>query len=287
MTPSQPLLAAPIANGEQRSILFHGLAVFAVTGALALAGAVRTIVRGEYVPSDLVTVPYALMVIFLATALIGLTLRTFKHPRVFETLFALAMLSGAWLLADLFFRPEIALFVGSAVILLRFAWKSVFSANACLAIGVSGVAASLAQSLSPTAVLALLLLLSLYDVVAVYGTKHMVTMFRELASRGAVFAFALTPLRARSLFAANSSARRSGESEMLLGTGDVALPVMLAVAALRVGPVHAVAALAGAMCGFVVMVFFFLAQPRRAPVPALPPIAIGAALAYLASFITP
>jgi presenilin-like A22 family membrane protease len=108
----------------------------------------------------------------------------------------------------------------------------------------------------------------------------MVKMFRDLSSHGVIFAFTLTSLAPRTLLSTASSEQRG----MLLGTGDVALPLMFALSALRNGPIHAVATLAGAALGFALMFMVFLAQTRRAPIPALPPIALGATLAYIVSF---
>ncbi len=265
---------------RQRQILIHGLLVFIVTGGLALAAGAKTIVRGGYVPSVAVSVPFFLAIFLFATLLLLFVLRVFKRPEIFEAIFALTMLSGAWFLADIYLSPGLALLAGSAIILLRFAWKTVFSANLSLAIGIAGLAASVASGLSATSVLLLLTVLSFYDIVAVYRTRHMVTMFRALASRGALFAFTLTPLAPRALLAPPSPDRG-----VALGTGDVALPVMLAVSALRSGPVQAVSTLGGAALGFVLMTALFYAQPKRAALPALPPIALGAALGYLVSLL--
>ncbi len=274
-----PLAVLP--KGEQWSILAHGLLVFFVTGGLALAAGARTIVQGGYVPSAAVSVPYVLALILFATALLLFTLRAFKNPVVFEALFALSMLAGSWFLADLYFSPGLALALGSSVILLRFLWKSVLMANAALVVGIAGISASLALKMSPLAMLALLTMLSFYDILAVYRTKHMVKMFRDLSSHGVIFAFTLTPLSPRVLFSEATAEQRG----MLLGTGDIALPVMFALSALRNGPVQAVAALAGAALGYALMFMFFIAQPRRAPIPALPPIALGSMLAYVFSLL--
>lgn len=262
-------------------MLAHGLLVFFATGGIALAAAARVIIKGGYVPSAGVSVPYFLAVFLLATLLLILTLKTIKNPIVFESLFALAMLSGVWFIADIYLPPGVSLLAGSLVILARFRWKSVFFLNTTLSLGIAGIAASLALGLSPNAVVLLLVALSIYDIVAVYRTKHMVRMFRDLASRGVVSAFALTPITLYDLSGSIGAERRG----MLLGTGDVALPVMLAVSALRIGPVPAVAAMAGAALGFALMFMLFLAQPKRAPMPALPPIALGSILAYFVSLI--
>jgi presenilin-like A22 family membrane protease len=283
---------AVLPKGDQVSILVHGLAIFACVGGLALLAASKAGLTGGYVPSAAISVPYMLTLFLFTTLLLLLAIKTIKRPAVFETMFTIAMLSGAWFIADIYLPPGLALIVGSAAILIRFAWKSALVMNFSLAVGIAGIAAGIAADLSPNSVLILLTVLSFYDIVAVYSTKHMVKMFRELSSRGVVFAFVLTPLRLGDLLAPavhpdgagseGASPRRLG---MFLGTGDVALPVMLAAAALRVGTVPAVCSLAGAAAGFAVMYMLFLAQPKRAPLPALPPIALGSILAYLLSIV--
>lgn len=273
---------AVLPKGEQRSILWHGILIFFATGGLTIAAAQRAGFSGGYAPSMAISVPYMLTVVFLGTMMLILALKTIRKPAIFQALFTFAMLSGAWFIADIYLRPELALIAGSLVVLLRFLWKSVLSANLTLAVGVAGIAASIGADLAPNAVLILLAALSFYDIVAVYRTGHMVKMFRALTSRGVVLAFTLTPFRFRDLVA-----RPDGASSraMLLGTGDVAVPAMLAAAALRVGVVPAVASLAGAAAGFALMFMLFLAQPKRAPMPALPPIALGASLGYLLSLL--
>jgi len=283
MTDTRHHPIAVLPKGEQRSILWHGILVFFATGGLAIAAAQKAGFSGGYAPSAAVSVPYILTVVFLATIMLILALKTIRKPAVFQALFTFAMLSGAWFIADIYFRPEAALLIGSAVVLLRFVWKSVLAANLTLAVGIAGIAAAIAADLTPNAVLIVLAALSFYDIVAVYRTRHMVKMFRELTSHGVVLAFTLTPLRFRSLVGRSSEG--AANRAMLLGTGDVAVPAMLAAAALRVGPVPAVASLAGAAAGFALMFMLFLAQPKRAPMPALPPIALGATAGYLLSIL--
>lgn len=284
---------AVLPKGEQASILLHGLATFAFVGGLALLAVSKAGLTGGYVPSAAISVPYLLSVLIFSTLLLLLALKTIKKPAVFEAMFTIAMLSGAWFIADIYLTPGTALVAGSAVILIRFVWKSALAMNFSLAVGIAGIAAGIAADLSPNAVLILLTVLSFYDIVAVYRTKHMVKMFRELSLRGVVFAFLLTPLRLGDLLTpAASGPERRG---MLLGTGDVAVPVMLAAAALREGTLPAVASLSGAAAGFAVMYMLFLAQPpagggsasggKRAPMPALPPIALGSILAYFLSLL--
>lgn len=271
---------AVLPKGEQRSILWHGILAFAVTGGLAVAAAQKAGLTGGYAPSAAVSAPYMITVVLLGTLLLIAALKSIRKPALFQALFTFAMLSGAWFIADIYLRSDLALVVGSAVILVRFVWKSVLAMNLSLAIGVAGIAAAVAADVTVNAVLILLAALSFYDIVAVYRTRHMVKMFRALTSHGVVLAFVLTPLRLRELLGIGTHASVRG---MFLGTGDVALPAMLAASALRVSPVSSIMTLAGASAGFALMFMLFLAQARRAPMPALPPIALGAILGYFLS----
>jgi presenilin-like A22 family membrane protease len=238
---------------------------------------------GGYAPSSAVSVPYILTIVCLGTLMLIMALKTIRNPAIFQAVFTFAMLSGAWFIADIYLRPEFALLAGSAVVLLRFVWKSVLTANLSLIVGVAGIAASIAAGISPNAIVVVLAVLSFYDIVAVYGTRHMVKMFRALTSRGVVLAFTLTPIDLRAI--ASRPIDDSSSPGMLLGTGDVAIPVMLAAAALQVGIIPAVASVAGAATGFAVMYMLFLAQTKRAPMPALPPIALGSIIGYLISIV--
>lgn len=167
-----------------------------------------------------------------------------------------------------------ALVAAVALILARACRKNVWVFNLTMAFGIAGVAVSAAFSLSANTVLIIFSLLAFYDIVAVYATGHMVRMFRDLASRGVIFAFVLPPTSAPTL-----------AKKMYLGTGDVALPAMLAAMAVRGGLAHGVAASLGAMVGYALMFVLFTRQTERRPMPAFPPIALGATVFYLASLI--
>ena len=270
----------------KRSILIHGLLMFALTSGLALGAVAALAARGEfsYTPSPAVSAPYFLVLFFMATLALLFALRVTKSGAIFAILFTIAMVSGAWFLADIFLPGSLALIVGSVVILARFRWKKVAVLNLTMAIGIAGISSSIAADLSLNAVLVILTVLAFYDIVAVYATKHMVTMFRELAARGSVFAFVLTPLEPKALL---GPVPEAGERALFLGTGDVAMSVILAVSVAAGGLLKGVCVAIGAMIGFCLMFALFNRQGRRRPMPALPPIALGSVLGYLISFLLP
>jgi presenilin-like A22 family membrane protease len=271
---------------ERRSILLHGALIYAGTSLLALSPFLAGgIPAGGYSPSPSLSVPYVLLLFFLATAALIFALKRTKGGAVFEALFTLALLSGAWFLADVFLPEGAALVAGSAAILARFAVKNVLVSNLTLAVGIAGIAAGIGASIAPTALLVVLTVLVFYDIVAVYKTGHMVRMFRDLSSRGVLMAFAITPLRAGDLLRPAKSLDGAGGEAFFLGTGDVALPVMFAASVAATGLLHAAAAAAGSVAGFLLMFRLFTGQGRRRPMPALPPIALGTVAAYLLSLL--
>jgi len=271
-----------MSGAERSSILLHGLMVFAATFALAIWGGSKVYAVGAYVPPAMLSVPYFLALFLVMTALVLALLRWTERGVLFQALFTLAMLSGAWFLAGILLPPPWGLVTGSAFVLARFRWKKVAVLNLTLAVGIAGISASVASSLTANAVLVIFTILAFYDIVAVYATGHMVRMFRDLAGRGVLLAFVLPPLGIRSL---SAQAETVSGRAMYLGSGDIALPAMLAVAAMRGGFVHGLAAALGAMAGFALLVLLFMAQPKRRPMPALPPIALGSASFYLASLL--
>lgn len=266
---------------DQYGILIHGILIFLLTGFLALYAVSRLESGQGYTPSDSVAVPYFLAIFFIMTLALLVGLRVAKKGVVFEILFTLAILSGSWFMADIFFTGNLPLLVGSSVILMRFAWKSVLSQNLALVIGIAGISLAIGTDLSPNSVLIVLTVLVFYDIVAVYKTRHMVRMFRDLVARGVLFAFALTPLKWRYFKAAPTGEK--APQAMLLGTGDVTLPVMLAVSAATIHVMHGIAVVIGATAGFALMYILFLRQKKKQPMPALPPIAFGSILFYLIS----
>ena len=269
---------------DRDQIMIHGVLVFLGTAFLSLMGVRKIASIGCYTPSASVSVQYFLALFFIATLLLLLTLKVTKKSALFEILFTIAILSGAWFLADIFLPEGLALIVGSGVILLRFIWKAVLPMNISLAVGIAGISASVGSGLSPNGLLIILTVLVFYDILAVYSTKHMVRMFRDLVSRGVVFAFALTPFR-RDVLLGKTKDMQNDPVSMLLGTGDVALPMMFAVSAAGFRMEYGIAASLGATVGFIIMFKLFLGQRRRKPMPALPPIALGTVIFYLISIL--
>ncbi|MFA4983662.1 MAG: presenilin family intramembrane aspartyl protease, partial [Candidatus Micrarchaeia archaeon] len=229
----------------------------------------------------------AVMVILVA--------RHYKGMMLFRLLETMVIISAS---AIVFFAIGLQLFSlgfvdafllgGAAGLLLgaaKFFWSDV--KNAAAIISSAGVGALFGFSLGflPTAIF--ILLLSLYDYIAVFKTRHMIEMARELSTRQLSFAVTAKSLPSKKP-KENQTAyveRANKEGERLdLGTGDLSVPVMISVSAYTLGPNGLLYSLAAA-AGSTLALFFLLkfVSKQRVFLPALPPICLGGMVALLAA----
>lgn len=218
-----------------------------------------------------------------ATVLLLLLLRTVRGARFFSLLFAFAVFTGVATLTESLFGAATSILATSAAVLLYYAVPRVIVFDVILTLGLAGIAANLGSGFRPVALVIVLSILAFYDIIAVYGTRHMVVMADALVQRKVFFAI-LLPERPRQ-FLARTSSVTPGEGYLFLGTGDVTLPALLVASAARISIAEAVPVAIGAIAGLAGMHLIFYAQSKRKPMPALPPIALGAILGYLTTFL--
>lgn len=178
---------------------------------------------------------------------------------------------------------------GFSLAALKFIWVDV--KNAAAIISSAGVGALFGFSLSTTfgvplgflSVVVFIILLSIYDYIAVFKTKHMIEMARELSTRQLSFAVTAKNVPARKLHEPREEYvdRAMKEGERLdLGTGDLSVPLMISVAAFTLGPNGMLYSFAVAV-GSTIALFMLLrfVSKQRVFLPALPPICLGGMLA--------
>lgn len=141
--------------------------------------------------------------------------------------------------------------------------KSMILFNLTLAFTIAGFGGYLGASLAVLPSLILLLLLSAYDIVAVYGTKHMVTLAEK--AKGKIPFMFLIPI---------------GDRALGLGTGDLAIPLMFAVSVLRdYGLKHSLFTVAGGVLG-ILWLFSYVTSRKKVTLPALPPMCAGLLIGF-------
>lgn len=190
-----------------------------------------------------------------------------------------AVLVGAQFVANPWLGWPWDIAVGIVLIIAMRFFRRVAVHDIAIAIGIGGVSALMGMSLTPLIAAGLLAALSVYDIVAVYRTKHMVVMAEQMLSSGAIFGF-LVPARPKGFLMPTQQALEAREV-MLLGSGDIGLPLVLAASSVTTSLNAAIVVGAMSLAGVMIMQWLFMHQRERRPMAALPPIAAMAILGYL------
>lgn len=261
------------------SVFLQTATIFAVTCVLSLVAVFEIQARGALGETTPLSLGELLIGFAIATIVILILVKTTENPTVVRFIFGFALFAAVTSYALVYVGPWPAVGFGIAALLLRRFVPYVLVQNATLMVAASGIAFTIGFATSWKTVAGTLFILAIYDLVAVYGTKHMVVMFRKLLARG-VFAGFIVPERLRDWIAKPADVK-PGEGFVLVGTGDVALPAAFAVAVSAIGLRYALGALVGTLVGLFVTHFIFEEQRVRKPVPALPAIVAGAILGFL------
>lgn len=232
-----------------------------------------------FTPTDLIIFLVLLVAIFFAS----------RHKRIanfsFKLFLLLIVFSGTQAILSTFVSLPLN-FAASIIFTFIFSrGNSVLLHNLGIILGIGGIGAVFGLSISIEFGILLLIVLSLYDIIAVYVTKHMVTMARSMIESGAVFGF-LIPLKFRGFLYGREEAKAGiGENFMVLGSGDIALPLIFAASLVRVSMISAVIVATFSLLGLFITHILFLNQEKRRAMAALPPIATMTIIGYLISFL--
>ncbi len=265
-------------------LLFQELLIFGLVQLLGLWTAFRLLPHAAFVEIKIATSLWEFVISFIfATLFIIIFLRFIKGGLFFKAVFIFTIFLGCQIILSTFIFGLISIVLAATLVLFLFVTPKVWLHNLAIVLGVSGIGAAFGLSLPFSAVLIILFLLSVYDYVAVYKTGHMIKMFGELLQRGAIFALIL-PTKF-SGWASDLAKVKPGINFLFLGTGDLVLPLVLAVSALSYGLESALFTVCGTLIGIVVLHTLFISQKKRLPMPALPPLAMFSLLGFLVSLL--
>lgn len=218
-----------------------------------------------------------LIAFLVSTTVLLILIRTLRHRAIFEAIFLLSIFSGIWFLTA-FIAPSYALIIALLAVGIRYFFPFVLVQDIALIAGIAGIGAALGSATLWQTAMIVLFVLAVYDIIAVYGTKHMVTMFKGLLDQGVIFAI-IIPERPRLLLKRIKEAG-AGEGFFFLGTGDLALPAFFVASAARESLSLGLGAAIGSIVGLVFTDLLFQ-WGRKRPMPALPPIALGTIVGFL------
>lgn len=269
-------------SAQQLLPLAAELGGFAVVFVLAAIAS-----RAAYLQGEVQAVPQGTMLgVFLlafaaATASVIILIRRHRGQKFFAVILAAAVLSGIASLVYVLAGGPMALGLTVAAYFVWTSVRRVWSFDLLLLVGIAGLAANIAGQFSATSVVIVLAVLAAYDVIAVYGTKHMVQMGEAMLRHRVFFAMIVPDRAAGFATPLEEVGKRPGHS--FLGTGDLTLPAMLVASAAHASWSSAAYVGLGAIIGLATVNFIFISQRVRRPMPALPPIALGAIIGHLAA----
>jgi len=223
----------------------------------------------------------------LATLFIFLISRFVKFEKgkgtIFKILFIFAVSLGGLLFLETWLPEPLPLIFIFVSIFWWLKKPSVLIQDLLIILGIAGTGSILGLSLNPLMVIALLIIFSIYDFIAVYKTKHMIKMAKEMIESRAILALVIPP----NIFGFRDSLEKiePGGKFLILGGGDVVFPLLFSVSLIPSGIFNslivAIFSLIGLFAGF----WFFISQKTRQPIPALPPIALFSIIGFFITLI--
>ncbi|MCD5396275.1 MAG: hypothetical protein LR000_01225 [Candidatus Pacebacteria bacterium] len=277
-----------------KTLFLEGIIVILIF-VLGLASAKRAeeIMRKENIEMPTLTVGEFLFLFFLGTGLILFLVYFKKLKKIRGKFFKIAyFLSGAYgslVVFSLIFSylPENFLFTNLLPLIFcgfllfwRIKKPNFLNHNLFIGLGLVGISAILGLSFQPETLLILLAMLSIYDFIAVFKTKHMQKMATSMLESGSMMGL-IVPFEVRK-FNVSVERIKPGREFIILGGGDIAFPLMFASSLIpQYGIINASIVAFFAFFGIFFTLFFFLLQKKRRPIPALPPIALFSIIGYL------
>lgn len=260
------------------------LMLFSITQLTGLGAAYFLILKKpELIPFEEISLTYFVVAFLIATFFIILALRFLKGSIGFKLLFVLLIAIGTKTVFQPFTSEIFASLLALGVIILWLLIKYVWVHNLAIILAVAGISAQLGLTISTTTILLVLAALSIYDVFAVYKTQHMVSMFKNLMSKGVILSI-ISPF-SFSGFLRKLSSVELGKEFVLLGTGDLAFPLIFAVAILKFSLRSSLFVVGGALLGATIVFLLLTHQTQHRAIPALPPIAACSVLGFLLSLM--
>lgn len=216
-------------------------------------------------------------IVFLATTALLLWLGRHMGSLVrYGVLVALAV--GTMAMASLVLHPLIAILIALGVVVVMSRNPRTLTHNSILALAMGSISASVGVWAHAPWVVVALCVFAIYDIVSVYATRHMVTLAQTLTLSGPPAALVI-PGRFSDFLRSPREALDRGA--LLLGSGDIGLPLLLVASTRQDSIVQALWTGAGAVAGVLAMHMLFTLKSRGKPMAALPPIALGTIVGYL------
>jgi presenilin-like A22 family membrane protease len=225
----------------------------------------------------------------MLVAAIGIIWFASRVPRlgrwVFWIFLSLIVLSGSQAVIASFASYPHDVIGSFAVLVVFLLARFVLIHDLSIMIAIAGIGGVIGSMITPTIGILAFAVLSFYDIIAVYKTRHMVHMAEGMIRSGAIFGF-IIPSRFKQFFAPRREAQaRIGNDFMVLGSGDIGLPVIFVSSLVRQSLPQAIVVAGFVLVGLLVTHVLFVNQRQRRPMAALPPIATMTMVGYVIALL--
>lgn len=225
----------------------------------------------------------------IGTGIIIFAIRFWKFLiRIIEAaaIFSASTLTFIFLIPFAIFEIPIGIFIATALTAWKMLKPTILSQNIALVFSVAGAGAVIGASLGILPSLIFIALLSVYDFISVFVTKHMVYMAKEIIKTPTAFTLAF-PYRFKKpvKFSAGKKVLKKTFHVFQLGGGDIAIPLMFSVSVLSsFSLLRSFLSVVGSAVALSCLIYFSAKKPGRA-LPALPFICAGTIVGFLISFL--
>ena len=220
--------------------------------------------------------------IIIAT-IIALILMRLKALRIWKTWYFLSIFITL-LIAFGAFAPElIALIMALIFAIIKLFKNNTIIHNFTEVFIYGGLAAIFVPVLSVLSIIILLILISIYDIIAVWKTKHMISM-AKFQAKSKIFAGLFVPygekppVKSTQLVSKNVKLKKHTFREAILGGGDIAFPLMFSGVMLKTFGFGA-AAITSITAALALFFLFAIAEKKKF-YPAMPFITAGSLIGY-------
>lgn len=222
-------------------------------------------------------------VVILAAAVFFIYFISSKLPRLsaflYKIFLTVIIFSMAEMTLGVWFSPNLAFLAAGLLVIAFWLWQTVLVQDLVILLTLAGVGALFGSALTPLTAVYILVIMSFYDIIAVYKTGHMIKLAEMMVQSRAIFGFVIPSSIAD--FKSSMKTVQPGEQFMILGSGDVVLPLILSASLVKISLPQSIIVAIFSIFGLLVMNYLFANQKVRRPMAALPPIAAASILGYL------
>ncbi|MEM5815247.1 MAG: presenilin family intramembrane aspartyl protease [Candidatus Aenigmatarchaeota archaeon] len=184
-----------------------------------------------------------------------------------------------------FFLPTfISIFLSIILVVISELRREYWIKNMILLLSLPSASALFGISLSFQVVILLFLVLSVYDIISVLFTKHMIYLAKNLAVKPTIFISVFPTRKVRNIVFDEKNRKKEKIRIFALGAGDYFIPSCFSVSLLSIGLMHAFLVSLFNTIGIAILFFIISRRKVSKPLPALPFLFLFSIIGYFFSF---